>query len=560
MNRTDFDLSIYLVTNAEMVPEGLSFLDQVRKAIDNGVTTIQLREKNIETRDFIERASQVHELTKAAGIPLIINDRVDVALAVDAEGVHVGQTDIPVPLVRKLVGEDKIIGVSTGKVEEARQAIKDGADYVGIGIVYDTKTKDHKKIPFGTLGIREILTVLLNEGGADIKTCAIGGVNQTNVQKVLYQGSIPGKKLDGVAIVSCIMAQEDAAEATRVLVEKFHSHAPWLSDDHRADNDFFNNVTEKAKKVADTNPMIHHITNAVVKNFSANVTLAVGASPIMSESYQEFEEFARLPTTGLVLNTGTQSAENFVQMVMAAAKAYNATGNPIVFDPVGCGASEMRKHRTRLFLDAGYYTVIKGNVSEILTVAGEANQMRGVDTGDLSNLTEEAIVAAAKRAALNNRCIVVVTGAVDYIVDGILDGANYYESQPTQRVFKVQGGSSIMGDVTGTGCSLGSAIAAYITTFPATPLEATIAAVHHYKYVGAVAARRSTTPNGISDFGPRPGSFMSNFLDDLYGFRIQESKVGHKIMLGPNPDKTFYTKLESSENGRYPAEVEEIFI
>ncbi|GME77154.1 unnamed protein product [[Candida] boidinii] len=374
MGNKNFDLSIYLVTNAEMVPEGIDFVEQVKRAVESGVTIVQLREKDIDTREFIRRAEAIHAITKKAGVPLIINDRVDVALAIDAEGVHVGQDDMPVPLVRQLIGDDKIIGVSTGYVEEVEQAIKDGADYIGIGILFDTKTKVTTKLPMGPIGVHNLLEKL-KEHDSQIKTCVIGGVNHSNIQRVRFVSSIEGYSIDGAAIVSCIMAKEDAKSATVDLKKLWDTKLPVLKS-IQVTNDltteinqlkFIESVNELNVKV----PLIHHITNSVVKNFQANVTLAIGSSPIMSENIEEFEEFSKIGCdSSLVLNTGTTVTNDEVSIYLSAIKNYNCHGKPIVYDPVGGGATLYRKKLIKRLLIGGYMSVIKGNFGEICALAG----------------------------------------------------------------------------------------------------------------------------------------------------------------------------------------------
>ena len=330
-----------------MIPEGSTFLKQVEHSINNGATMVQLREKTLLTLDFIERASQVHELTLKRGIPLIINDRVDVALAIDAEGVHVGQDDMPASIVRKLVGPNKIVGVSCSFPSEVEAVCKEGlADYVGLGTVYKTNTKTNVLVPQGTgpIGVRKMLQVLKAHNAAQvnnyISSVAIGGINESNASKVLYQSAIPGQSLDGVAVVSCIMASKNAAESTIKLENVIKSSVPWVKD---LTNESLCQTTDvKIKAVVRSKPLIHHITNNVVKNFSANVTLSIGASPIMSELPDEFEEFTSLiPNLALVLNLGTPSTSQ-MDVFKHAISVYNKHGKHIIFDPVAAGALSPR--------------------------------------------------------------------------------------------------------------------------------------------------------------------------------------------------------------------------
>ncbi|VEU23693.1 DEKNAAC104948 [Brettanomyces naardenensis] len=495
MNRNDFDLSVYLVTDSGMVPDGLTFLGQVEAAIRGGVTCVQLREKDIETKDFIDRAKAVKELTDAANIPLIIDDRLDVALAVGAN-LHIGQDDMDASIARELLGEDKILGVSVSTVEETKKAIDDGADYVGIGLCFSTNTKVTKKIPKGPRGAQPLLRAIY-EKGSDMKTCLIGGINQSNVSRVRYQSGIPQKRLDGVAVVSAIMAQNDAFKAAKDLVTGWNSTPQWCTV-----------IGGKRPEISGllNHPLIHHITNNVVKNFSANVTLAIGASPIMSECIEEFDELAAI-AGGLVLNSGEISQDN-VPLYTSALQAYNKHNKPIVYDPVGCSASTFRSNFTQMILVEGYLTVIKGNQDEILTAAGAIlGTSGGVDS--VSRLGMVELLDIAKKFALSTRSIVVVTGEKDLVVDGVFEGqTDLVDCHIGQQKFQfISGGSPMMTQVTGTGCSLGSVICAFVAAYRDHPFEATVSACSLYKKAGTVAGKLATFKG--------PGTFQYLFLDAL---------------------------------------------
>lgn len=501
MNRSDFDLSIYLVTDSGLVPEGIPFLDQVQKSIEAGATCVQLREKHIETKDFIERAKKVKQLTDKAGIPLIIDDRLDVALAVGA-GLHIGQDDMDAKVARKLLGDDKILGVSVGNAEETKKAIADGADYVGIGICFSTQTKVTKKIPGGPRLAQNILKAIV-DSKSNMKTCLIGGINQTNIARVRYQSGIPERKLDGVAIVSCIMAQNDATLATKSLKDGWEQKPSWCQSIQKVHY----SPRQMIQRVRSTHPIIHHITNNVVKNFSANVTLAIGGSPIMSECIDEFEDLAKFDG-GLVLNAGEITHDN-LPLYMSAAKAYNKFNKPIVYDPVGCPASSFRANFTRAILVEGYFTVIKGNQDEILTAAGiHLDASGGCDS--VSKVDQLEIIKVAKEFALSTRSVVVVTGKEDIVADGIFDGqvdlVNCDISK--QRYQKVKGGDPMMGSITGTGCSLGSVICSFVAANREDPYSATVAACKFYKDAGEVSANLAKNKG--------PGTFQYLFLDALH--------------------------------------------
>lgn len=201
------DYSIYLVTDRDLMSTE-TLEEAVEQAIIGGCTLVQLREKDCSSLDFYNTAVKVKEITDKYNVPLIINDRVDIALAVDAAGVHVGQSDMPAAIVRKVIGEDKIIGVSTGSLEHALKAQKDGADYLGVGAMYATGTKKDAK----HTSIEELKKIREN---VSLPIVVIGGINKDRV------GDFKGLGIDGLAIVSAIIAQKDIAEATKELKASF---------------------------------------------------------------------------------------------------------------------------------------------------------------------------------------------------------------------------------------------------------------------------------------------------------------------------------------------------
>lgn len=202
------DLFLYAVTDSGMNKKwGRSIKDAVKAAIEGGATIVQLREKDAETREFLEAAKACVEICKSSGVPLLINDRVDVALACDADGVHVGQSDMPAWEVRGLLGPGKIIGVSCKTPAQAEQAWKDGADYIGCGGVFPTTTKANNP----TLGFEGLRTVCL---ASKLPVVAIGGINAGNAGSVMELG-LPNLK--GVAVVSALFDRERVAAETRNL-------------------------------------------------------------------------------------------------------------------------------------------------------------------------------------------------------------------------------------------------------------------------------------------------------------------------------------------------------
>ena len=195
---------LYAVTDRAWVGTK-SLYEQVKEALENGVTCVQLREKELDESDFLKEAKQISTLCKEYKVPFIVNDNVNIAIACKADGIHIGQEDMGLTNVRKLVGEDMIIGVSAHTVEEAIKAQEGGADYIGIGAVFATSTKtDVDVLSFETL--RSICEAV------DIPTVAIGGIKKDNICK------LKGSGIDGVAVVSAIFAAKDIATATKELL------------------------------------------------------------------------------------------------------------------------------------------------------------------------------------------------------------------------------------------------------------------------------------------------------------------------------------------------------
>lgn len=199
------DYSVYLVTSEK---EDEEFLKIIKESLEGGVDLIQIREKTASSKDFYEIALKVKPLTSSYNVPLIINDRVDVALAIDADGVHIGQNDLPCDVVRKIIGPDKLLGVSAGTVEEAIKAEKDGADYIGSGAVFKTSTKDDVAL-ISKEELKEITD------SVKIPVVCIGGITLENVKELKNTG------IKGISVVSAIMDDENPKIATINLKKEF---------------------------------------------------------------------------------------------------------------------------------------------------------------------------------------------------------------------------------------------------------------------------------------------------------------------------------------------------
>lgn len=198
-----FDPSLYFITDSTKYTEE-EFLCRIEQALQGGVTLLQLREKDKSTKEYIELAEKVHSITKRYNVPLIIDDRVDVALAVNAEGVHVGAGDMPVAAARRLMGDDKIVGATAKTVPWAKTACEEGADYLGVGAIYPTTTKV-KTVLTSTDTLRDICS------GVQIPVNAIGGLNKDNIDV------LEGIPVAGICVVSAIMKADDPRKAAMEL-------------------------------------------------------------------------------------------------------------------------------------------------------------------------------------------------------------------------------------------------------------------------------------------------------------------------------------------------------
>lgn len=200
----DIDYSLYLITDRNFL-HGRSLKRCVEDAIKGGVTLIQIREKDASTREFYEVAKEVKEVTSKYKIPLIINDRIDIALAINAEGVHLGQSDMPINEARIILGKNKIIGISANTIEEAFAAENSGADYLGVGPVFYTGTKKDINTPRGINGLRDIIEKI------NIPSVAIGGINKDNAKSVLATG------VNGISVISAILGNDDIKKSAEEL-------------------------------------------------------------------------------------------------------------------------------------------------------------------------------------------------------------------------------------------------------------------------------------------------------------------------------------------------------
>lgn len=205
-NKLKENLKLYLVTDSDIL-RGRDFYKSIEDALKGGVTMVQLREKNASGKEFLEKALKLRELTKKYNTAFIINDRVDIALLCDADGVHVGQSDIDAKHVRELIGPNKILGVSARDIKEARTAYEDGADYIGVGAMYSTSTKlDAKSVSFDTVkAIKE---------NVNMPIVLIGGINLENLEE------LKSLNCEGYAIVYAILKANDIYQESKNWIER----------------------------------------------------------------------------------------------------------------------------------------------------------------------------------------------------------------------------------------------------------------------------------------------------------------------------------------------------
>jgi len=204
-----FDTSLYFITDSTGMEENV-FLYKVEQALSGGVTIMQIREKDKSTREYMHLAEKVHEIAVKYNVPLIVDDRIDVALAVGAEGVHLGQSDMPVNTARKIVGDGMIIGATTKTVVQALEAVKNGADYLGVGAIYPTTTKV-KTVLTSVDTLKDICRAV------NVPVNAIGGLNKDNCHVLENTG------ISGICVVSAIMKSPEpkqSASELRAISEK----------------------------------------------------------------------------------------------------------------------------------------------------------------------------------------------------------------------------------------------------------------------------------------------------------------------------------------------------
>lgn len=308
-----------------------------------------------------------------------------------------------------------------------------------------------------------------------------------------------------MAVVSAIVAATDPKKAAAELLELVKTPPPFAvvsvaNSEKKVDvAGLIKQVPAITRAVDEKTPLSHNMTNLVVQNFAANVALAVGGSPIMANYGEEAADLAKLGGA-LVINMGTVTPDGIMNFCKAL-KAYNLEGGPVVLDPVGAGATAVRRDAVKALLAAGYFDVIKGNEGEIQTVFGTVVQQKGVDSG-ASTSTDLEKATLVRDLAVRERNVVVMTGATDFLSDG-------------KRTFAVLNGHELLGKITGSGCVLGTIISVKLAVSREDKLLAALAGLLHYEIAAEVAARRGDVKG--------PGTFVPALVDELYNVQKASS-------------------------------------
>jgi len=493
-----FDLGLYVVTDADISEQqgGRSLEETVKQAILGGCSMIQYREKRypqqLTTRQMLDQASRLQNICRQHGVPFLIDDRIDLALAIDADGVHVGQKDLPPHHVRKLIGPSKILGLTVGTEQQVDEALSPNvrADYLGTNAIFPTSTKKDAGESVGLDGLKKLVQyvrrVTVDRGQEHVGVVAIGGIGLTNVKEVMECG------VDGVAVVSSVVGAPSALTASqqlRKVVNVFQNGDGVLKAEVREA------MVQNLLNLKQLRPLVHNITNNVVTTQSANALLAIGASPVMSQYHEEMEDMVNIASS-LLINIGTLDTYG-IQAMHLAAKRANQLKKPIILDPVGFGATQAREKAVLDLLTSHKITILKGNAGEIAKMydkAGQHAQVRGVDAeGSIESAVGDMIV---KDLANRYGCVVCMTGPMDIISDGT-------------RIIHIHHNEPNLQHLTGVGCMTGS-IQAALCASTNDPLIAAATGCAFVAMSGEMASKRLGVKNGQ----PLPlGSFREKLFD-----------------------------------------------
>ena len=454
--KNPFDLSLYLVTDRPL-SGGRDMAWIVREAAAGGVTMVQLREKECSTAEFIALARELKIALQPLGIPLIINDRVDVALAVDADGVHIGQSDMPYDVARHLLGPDKIIGLSVETMEEVIAANALDVDYIGISPVYATPTKTDTLTPFGLEGIEEVMRLSCH------RCVAIGGMNRDTIGEVIARG------VEGVAVVSAIVAAKSPREASEELAAIIREHRSETSEfSEYSDKNFqlstFNFQLAKVLTIAGSDSGGGAGIQADIKSISANGcfaasaitaitaqnTLGVNAVEGLSIDIVEGQIDAVLSDIGTdSVKIGMLHSAEVVHCVARMLRKYNVTN--IVLDPVMVSTSGHK------LIEDSAIEALKGELIPMARVITPNIPEAEVLLGESIDKQDDLPTAARRLAKMYGVSVLLKAGHLKN--DELID---VFYNRETDELVELSACRVDTRNTHGTGCTLSSAFAAQL--------------------------------------------------------------------------------------------------
>ncbi|KAF0983918.1 hypothetical protein FDP41_007833 [Naegleria fowleri] len=491
-NGSIFDYGLYVVTDSEISSKASRSLEEtVQQAIEGGSSIIQYREKNtsLNTRQILEQAKSLQRICKKYGVPFLIDDRVDLALACNADGVHVGQKDLPPQYVRKLIGHSKILGLTVGTKEQVNEALsyEVRADYLGTNAIFPTQTKKDAGSAVGLQGLKDLVDYVRSV--SNIPLVAIGGIGSQNVEDVMKCG------VDGVAVVSSVVGAPSAFEAAKELRRHVNYYQMGQSREKAEMREQMVNALLQIKK---TRPLIHNLTNNVVTTQTANALLAIGASPVMTQYHLEISDMVEI-ASGVLINIGTLDEYSIKAMHLAARHAGHL-GKPVILDPVGFGATRAREETTFDLLLNHKITILKGNYGEIGKMYGEGSfaTLKGVDAegGPISDHSQmDKVVLELSR---KYGCVVCMTGPIDFISDG-------------SRVIRIYHNEPSLQYLTGVGCMTGAIQTAFAAVCE-DPLVSAAAGCAFVALSGEMASKKLGV-DGKSGELPMLGDFRTELFN-----------------------------------------------
>ena len=445
-----FDLSLYLVTDRPL-SGGRDMAWIVREAAAGGVTMVQLREKECSTAEFIQLARELKAALTPLGIPLIINDRVDVALAVDADGVHIGQSDMPYATARKLLGSDKIIGLSVETMDEVIAANALDVDYIGISPVYATPTKTDTLTPFGLDGVDEVMRCSRH------RCVAIGGMNRDTVGEVIAHG------VEGVAVVSAIVAAPSPREAATELAEIISTKRPdVVRENHNSEFKIQN--YPRVLTIAGSDSGGGAGIQADIKSISANGcfatsaitaitaqnTLGVNAVEGLSIDILEGQIEAVLSDIGTdSVKIGMLHSAEVVRSVARLLRKYGI--KDVVLDPVMVSTSGHK------LIEDSAIAVLKSDLMPLARVITPNIPEAEILLGE--PIEKQGDLPAAARRLAQQYDVSVLLKAGHLVDDELIDIFYNYE---TGEVIELSARRVDTPNTHGTGCTLSSAFAAQL--------------------------------------------------------------------------------------------------